>query len=167
MKENSETLIGGINLFVAPTHPDKGTLNNVPGAQRITYNNTNGIFIPIEGNPCINIWNQDGDVNKQIISLALSIKEKNEPSEKSTHFAKAYVSKVRMQTAQIPAEKEKEITPIIGNFKKYTNSRKEKQMTCVPTPVTATENIDDIGDLPEDDYIPDDKKPKFQDNRHW
>ena len=158
MKETTENLIGGINLYISPNHPDKGTINDIPGAKKIMFNSERGIFIPVDNNPAINIWNQDGDENKQIVSLALSIREKRQASEKSSHFAKLYIGKEKAKSHNLTETQEKEMSPIIGNFRKYINRTKALQTTPPPT----QPDTDEIGDLP-----PDDMSPQFQSIEGW
>lgn len=115
MEKNQETLVGHMNV------------NQIPGAECILHPTTKvkGVFIPVENNPGISIWDPEGDKSKRQIKLWMKIIKKKETDKSGhTHFVKLHINKQTAEMYGMDQAAERKAAVIFGNLKSFTNEER-------------------------------------------
>ena len=94
--------------------------------ETIMHNGRGGIFIPIEGNPCI--FYQKKEDGTRIINLDIEVKPTPNGKYGNTHLVKASVGKSNRDKYGIKTNDQlAKATPILGNLKRFEFEVKDGQ----------------------------------------
>ena len=85
--------------------------------ETIIRNGQKGIFIPVEKNPAI--FFKVGNDGKKVINLDIEVSPSPQNQYGNSHYIRLNVGKENRQKYNIPNDKLREYTPIVGNLKQF------------------------------------------------